>query len=97
MYKVNQLVMHNGNICEITNIFFNNDNKRCCDLDLLDGSCVTVYVSDIYPYLGSLSLIYFRRNKKSNKFKNKIYINLLLLVLTIVSISIVSYYELIKF
>ena len=91
MYKKDQLVMHYGNVCQISNIFINRNNERCCDLLYLDGSIVTVTVSSLYPYLGNMKLNEFKKIRDSNIFKNNIYKNSLMFIFVLTIVMILSF------
>lgn len=83
--------MHYGNICQISHIFLNRNNKKCCDLLYLDGSEVTVILTDLSPYLGGMKLTEFKKRRDSNIFKNNIYKNSLMFVFIVALAMILSF------
>ncbi len=91
MYRKGQLVMHYGNVCQISNIFINRNNERCCDLLYLDGGIVTATVSSLYPYLGNMKLNEFKKIRDSNIFKNNIYKNSLMFIFVLTIVMILSF------
>lgn len=93
IFRKNQLVLHYGNLCEIDNLFLNKNNKRCCDLLYEDGTEVSVPTSELYPYIGSMCLTQFRKRRKSNLFKNRIYKNILTLVFFILITFTLNYFN----
>lgn len=91
MYRKGQLVMHYGNVCQISNIFINRNNEICCDLLYLDGSEVTVTLTNLSPYLGRMRLTEFKKRRDSNIFKNKIYKNSLMFIFVLTIVMILSF------
>lgn len=91
MYKNNQLVLHYGNVCQISNMFTNRKNEQCCDLLNIDGTEITVLRSELFPYIGGMSISEFKKKRNSNIFKNRIYINSLVFVFITLLVFIIGF------
>lgn len=68
MFKINDLVLVNGYVCIIQDIY--NDKYY---LQQIDGSDVVVKENQLYKYLGKLCLTTFQKERARNIRNNRIY------------------------
>lgn len=80
MFKLNQLVLFKGYICQIYDI-----NKEICCLLHIDGSKIRVKKNELYPYHGILCSSTFNKERNRNIRNNKVCISLLFSVFFIVT------------
>ncbi len=72
MFRINQLVVFSGYVCQVRDI-----NKQVYHLLHIDGSEVKAIENDIYPYLGKLCATTFNKERRKNKRKNLIAMSIL--------------------
>lgn len=76
MFKINQLVIVNGYVCMVKDIY--NDVYYLLHID---GTELSVKESQLYKYLGQLCLSTFHKERNKNIRNNRIYKTILFTIL----------------